>query len=109
MRFVKLLMVLVVSGCLWSQATAQTGAEYPIGSHAGVIESLDFGDSTMVVSGLLYEVPVDVQVEIGGSYGAFTMLTPGMRIRFDYLSVSPSERRMVKIQELPAEVQLDET
>lgn len=92
--------------------TADAGvssAPYPVASGAGRIESLDFAANTVIVGGTRYRVAVDVRVEIGGSYGAYTMLTPGMRIRFDYLVVSPRERVMVVIQELPGDVKLDET
>jgi predicted molibdopterin-dependent oxidoreductase YjgC len=100
-----IILLLMLTG-LVGQAAAQN---YPQASRSGVIEALDFASSSMIVSGYQYDVGVDTRVEIGGSYGAFTMLQPGMRIRFDYLVVSRSERRMVLIQELPAHVAIDET
>ncbi len=103
-----LTVVLVCGGVL--PAAAQTAdARYPVVSDSGRIEQLDFANSTMVVGGLRYGVVVDLKVEIGGSFGAFTMLRPGMRIRYDYLQISPTERRMVLIQELPANVDVEET
>jgi hypothetical protein len=67
----------------------------------GVIQSLDFGQSMMVVDGNRYRVAADVNVEIGGTYGAFTMLQTGMRIRLEYLVVSPSSREIIDIREMP--------
>ena len=91
--------------CLTVQAiAAMPGTSYPLASGSGVIESLSFADATMVVSGYRYRVAVDVKVEIGGSYGAFTMLKPGMPIRYEFLRISPTERRMVLIEELPPNV-----
>ena len=104
-----LLWMLLAAGLCLHAGGATADGRYPVASRSGVIEGLDFSASTMIVSGYRYRVPVDVQVEIAGSYGAFTMLRPGMRIRFDYLVVSPSERRMVLIQELPAHVKLEQT
>lgn len=98
-------------GCCFAlQAFGATvNGSYPLASASGTIEALDFGQSTMIVSGYRYHVATDVTVEIDGSYGAFTMLEPGMPIRFDYLRISPSERRMVLIQELPPDVDPAET
>jgi hypothetical protein len=101
-----IILLLMLGAALVGQAAAQS---HPQASRAGVIEALDFASSSLIVSGYQYDVGVDTKVEIGGSYGAFTMLQPGMRIRFDYLVVSRSERRMVLIQELPAHVAIDET
>lgn len=103
-------IVILLSGLLSFQATAQTSpSPYPRATGTGIIEALDFDASTMVVSGYLYEVAVDTRVEIGGSYGAFTMLRPGMQIRFDYLRMSPSRRQMLVIEELPAGASVEET
>jgi hypothetical protein len=84
-------------------------ADLPVASDAGEVQSLDFSAGKLIIGGLRYHMEVGAKVEIGGSYGAFTMLEPGMRVRFDYLVVSPSERRIVLIQELPANVRIDET
>ena len=65
----------------------------------GVIQDLDFGQSLMIIDGNRYRVAGDVNVEIGGSYGAFTMLQTGMRIRFEYLVISPSSREIIDIRE----------
>jgi hypothetical protein len=94
---------------LWLPLTgvSQVDDRYPLAEDAGVIQELDFASSTLIIDGMRYSVPVDVQVEIGGSYGAFTMLETGMRVRYEYLLVSPSVRRIVLIQELPDEVELE--
>ncbi len=92
------------------QAGAETTAtDYPVASDSGRIDSLSFADSTMIVGGMIYQVAIDAKVEINGSYGAFTMLRAGMPIHFEYLVISPTERRMVLIQELPAGVDPEET
>jgi len=103
-------LLLILGLGLCAQVVAQTAADrYPQASRSGVIDELDFAGASMIVSGYLYHLAVDTEVEIGGSFGAFTLLRPGMQIRFDYLVISPSERRMVRIQELPARVRIEET
>lgn len=91
------------------QSGRTSDAPYPLAEGSGVVESVDYGRETMVVSGYRYGVAADVEVEIAGSYGAFTMLQPGMRIYFEYLLVSPSERWMVTIREVPDGVSVEET
>lgn len=89
-------------------AGSTADSSFPVASHAGVIDQIDYASSSMIVSGYHYDVAVDARVEIGGTHGAFTMLQPGMRIRFDYLHVSGTERRVILVQELPPNVVLEE-
>jgi hypothetical protein len=105
-----LVSIITLGLCLSVPSLAQTAdSRYPVASRAGVIESLSFSDSTLIISGYRYSVAVDAKVEIGGSYGAFTMLRPGMRVHYDYLVISPSARRIIQIQELPSNVVINET
>lgn len=104
-----LAMFLMLGVCLpWQAGAGVADAPYGVASRAGVIQSLDFAAATMVISGSRYSVAIDAKVEIGGSYGAFTMLRPGMRVRYDYLVISDTARRIVLIQELPPNVTVDE-
>ena len=89
--------------------TAQASGSYGLAAHSGRVEVLDFASSTMIVAGLRYRVAVDAKVEIAGSYGSFTMLRIGMPIYYEYQVVSPTERRIVLIRELPPDVKLAET
>lgn len=106
----KALCLTLLLGLLMPAAWAMTSdAPYPLASESGVIESLDFAGGTMVVDGVRYALTSDVEVSIGGSYGAFTMLRTGMQIRYDYLVVSANERRMVLIEEVPGNVRVEQT
>lgn len=102
-------LVVLCASLAWGGVAGAMESPYPRAAGAGKVEALNFGDNSMIVGGLRYRVAPDVQVEIGGSYGAFTMLRPGMRIRFDYMVVSSTERVLVRIQELPGDVVLEET
>lgn len=76
-------------------------------SRSGVIQELDLANNRMIVDGLEYGVAPDAKVEIGGSYGAFTMLRKGMKIYYEFLLISSNSRRIIKIQELPSDVAVD--
>ncbi|MDZ7824818.1 MAG: hypothetical protein U5R48_00785 [Gammaproteobacteria bacterium] len=44
----------------------------------GVIGTVDFDGPTVTINGLRYDFTLDARVEIGGSFGAPTLLTPGL-------------------------------
>lgn len=89
-------------------AGAQTPDGSPLAEDAGVIQKLDLDAQTLVIDGLRYRMALEAEVEIGGSFGAFTMLEPGMRVYFEYRRVSSSERIITLLRELPAEVELEQ-
>ncbi len=41
---------------------------------------MDYAASKIVVGGVSYDIAPDANVQLGGSYGAFTMITPGMNV-----------------------------
>lgn len=87
--------------------SASVSAEYNVAEAegSGVIRELRFGDNVINVGGAEYQVSPSVQVEINGSYGAFTMLKTGMKIEFTYLVHSGGDKVMNTITEVP---QVDE-
>ncbi len=89
-------------------AAAQYEGNFPLAEGAGVIQELDFAAQTMVIDGMRYEVAVDVKVEIGGSYGAYTLLETGMNVYIEFLRISDEERRIVLVRELPTGVEPDQ-
>ena len=68
----------------------------------GIIDELNFGQSTIQISGYDYPVSQTVKVEIAGTYGAFTMLTKGMRVRFLYNEYDDGSRLITEIIQDPA-------
>lgn len=107
-RMLLAVMVLLGVGLTTGAAARVPGASYPTATTYGVVQELDFDRSEMIVSGTRYGVAVDVKVEIGGSYGAFTLLRPGMKIRYAYLVISPSEREIIEIREIPPNAHMEE-
>ena len=80
-------------------AHAQTA---PVAEGQGEIQGLNFAANTMVINGYDYDVDINVDVEINGSYGAFTMLEEGMLIEFSFLHFDDGVRRVVEIFEVDA-------
>lgn len=74
----------------------------------GVVRGLDFENNVAVIDGLSYFMPVDAQVEIRGTYGAFTLLERGMKVSFSYYRISDSRREIVKLVQLSDNRRMDE-
>jgi len=108
MRFTKTLLAaaLLVVG---SAAMAASSLSHlaPQKQMDGTIQALDFGANTMIFEGIRYRMAPDVEVEIRGSYGAFTMLQEGMKALVTYRVVSASDREVVRIEQLPDNMNLE--
>jgi hypothetical protein len=76
-------------------------AAYPEKEGIGYIERIDLDTSTLIVNGLRFRVAVDAKVTIDGTFGAFTLLHEGMLIRYDYYSISPTEREIFQLETRP--------
>ena len=74
----------------------------------GVVRGLNFENNIAVIDGLSYFLPADAQVEIRGSYGAFTLLERGMKVSFSYYRISDSRREIVKLVQLSDNRRMDE-
>ena len=104
---------LVAFGALWGAAGAaaqeQVVREFaPEKQMAGYIQELDFGSNSMIFQGVRIHMAPEVEVEIQGSYGAFTMLRPGMKALVTYRVISASEREAVRIEQLPDNMAIEE-
>ena len=69
-------------------------------SRSGVIESVDLSANELIVEGNRYSMNPAAEVEVGGSYGAFTMLNSGMRIEFQYRRFDDGRREIFYVREL---------
>ena len=70
----------------------------------GEIQGLNFGTYRALIGGYQYDVSQSVQVQIGGTFGAFTMLTEGMLVEFTFLQFSDGVRQITYMREV-AEVE----
>ena len=55
-----------------------------------------------------YATAPEVRVEIGGSYGAFTMLQVGMKVQIVYRVVSGTQRDVIEITQIPDNFTIEE-
>lgn len=100
------LMLVAVLIALWSgQALALEG---DVVEEEGVIERLILENNEVVISGVAFRVAYDAQVEIRGTYGAYTMLQPGMKVFFEYRRFSPTELEIFAIEQLPDNQEIEE-
>lgn len=103
----KITQLFLVFVCSLGVSTVYS-AEAPIATAVGVIRSLDFGANTMIVNGTRYRVAIDVQVDLGNGYGAFTMLEGGWSIEFDFKVYSGVEREIVRLRRIPDHFAIEE-
>lgn len=75
----------------------------------GQVELLHFGEQQLQVGGRTYDVSPAIQVEIGGTYGAFTLLQPGMKIYLRFVQYADGRREVLEIRELGAGSRLEES
>lgn len=93
---------------LWLVLSALPASAAPKDTGVGVIEEINLPSQELIVSGLSYRVALDAEVEIDGSYGAFTMLRRGMQIEFDFEKHSSTERVITRIQHIPDRFSIEE-
>lgn len=100
-------LMVCVAMLTWVGLPAQA-QEYAINEGQGTISHVDIGKSEVIIDGLLYTPGYDINVQIAGSYGAFTMLQSGMKVKFAYRVKSGSDRELVTVEELPRGMPVDE-
>ncbi len=100
---------LLLLSCL--MATGMLHAEFQVPAleeSEGVVRGLNIENNIAVIDGLSYYIPVDAQVEIRGTFGAFTLLEKGMKVSFSYYRISASHREIVKLIQLSDNRRMDE-
>ena len=85
---------------LTALSSAVYAAEPAEGQAEGEIHSLDFGASSLIIQGSEFFVEPTVEVEIAGTYGAFTMLQSGMMVEFWYRRYDDGRRVIYEIREI---------
>ena len=63
----------------------------------GLVQAVDFGNNEAVISGVVYHFPIGAKIEITGTYGAFTMLEPGMKVEFIFEKHDDSRREVIEL------------
>ena len=83
--------------------------DFRVESRQGAVESVDYNTNRIVVGGVSYDVAVDANIQLGGSYGALSMITPGMNVEIliqRYLD--SGQREVIDVKELAPGVVLEE-
>ncbi len=75
--------------------------EFSVESAQGEVESVDIAANQFIVGGIRYDVALDADVEIGGNYGAFTLLTPGLNVELQIHRYLDNRTEVVSVKELP--------
>lgn len=97
MRHLRLMIIFLAA----SLTVTGAQAAYPEKEGIGYIEKIELETSTLIVNGLRFRVATDAEVTIDGSYGAFTMLSEGMLIRYDFRQISATEREIFELETRP--------
>ncbi len=98
-----LIALLTVFG---GQALAQSG---DVGDGEGIVQKLLYDSNRVVIDGVQYRVALDAEVEIRGSYGAYSMLEEGMKVLFEYRRHSPADLEIFTIEQLPDNTAIEES
>ena len=107
LRLTKTLIALLLASASSLVIAANIAAFAPEKQMEGTIQALDFGANTLIFEGLRFQVLPEVEVEIRGSHGAFTMLRSGMKAVLTYRVVSGTERHIVRVVQLPDNYRLE--
>jgi len=98
----KKLLKIVFAGWLLSLSASTLAQEYAPaeGRAEGQIQGLDFANSALTIQGSRLQIDDSAEVEIGGTYGAFTMLREGMMVEYWYHRYSDGRRVIFELREL---------
>ncbi len=109
MKFKKILQMALAVVLVSAYANMVSAAEAPVVEAQGIIHEVELDANTLVIDGVRFHVAIDANVEIQGSYGAFSMLQPGMKVVFEYHRHSPSNLVIFDIEQLPDNAHIEET
>lgn len=90
---------LIVVASLFSHLSWANGFGAEMESQ-GQVEQLHFGEQQLQISGRTYDVGPGLQVEIDGTYGAFTLLQSGMKVYLRFVQHADGRREVLEIREL---------
>lgn len=95
----RLLRVALLASLTFAGGALAEELDEPEAEGAGEIHELDYSASTIVIGGDTYYVKPDAEVQINGTFGAFTMLQKGMLVEFAFKTFSDGNRVIYIIRE----------
>ena len=72
----------------------------------GIIDEVSLPNTELTIQALRYGVSETAHIEIGGSYGALSMLSAGMRVEFTFNRYKDGRREIIDLRELAANEEL---
>ena len=76
----------------------------PLTIARGVVDSIQPGNPpTLIIDGLRYAFASDAKVELGGSFGAPTLVQARMKVEYTYTTQDDAHRTIVLLRQLPPE------
>jgi hypothetical protein len=99
-RFLACLVAMLASLHAVAAETSPDAVQEPRMVRRGIIDSVDLAGPSYVIDALRYGIATDAVVQVGGSFGAPTMLRPGMRVEFLFQGAGAEDRVIVAIREL---------
>ena len=105
----KLLISVLTALTLAVAGACAVAQEIMLIEHEGVIHAIDYDANEITVDGARYRFALDARVRIGGSFGAVTMLTTDMKVRFISKHEGSGYPEILELEELPVGYVLEET
>ena len=105
----KLLISIMTALMLAVAGTGAVAEGIMLIEHEGVIHAIDYDTNEVTVDGARYRFALDARVRIGGTFGAVTMLTTDMKVRFISKHEGSGYPEILELEELPAGYVLEET
>ena len=102
----RMLIALMVSTVSLSVAAADY--DPPLLERTGLVQELIPALNDVVIYGERFTVSYSAEIEIGSSYGAYSMLRPEMRVFFRYQLYDDGRKVIVYLRELAASESVDE-
>ena len=90
------------SSAAWAAAVPE-----PVTIARGVVDSIVGGSPPMlVIDGLGYAFALDAKVEVGGSFGAPSMVQRNMKVEYTYTTQDAAHRTIVLLRQLPPDTRI---
>jgi hypothetical protein len=100
----------LLAGAVWAEEM-NAGFENKDGTlfhEQGIVYEIDYAEQTAYISGLDYFFAADARVQINGSFGAWSMLRPNMKVDFLFRDESQEKRTIVELYQLPDDYPISE-
>ena len=90
-------------------AAGGAGSMSPVTIARGVVDSVSGGNPpVLIIDGLTYGFAPDAKVELGGSFGAPSLVQRNMKVEYTFTTQDDVHRTIVLLRQLPPETRVPE-